>query len=42
MLARTDQPYAPWNLIEANSKRYARVTVIDGPAASGGAASGFG
>ena len=29
MLARTDQPYAPWHLIEANSKRYARVKVIE-------------
>jgi polyphosphate kinase 2 (PPK2 family) len=28
MLARTDQPYAPWNLIEGDSKRYARVKVI--------------
>jgi polyphosphate kinase 2 (PPK2 family) len=28
MLARTDQPYAPWHLIEADSKRYARVRVI--------------
>jgi polyphosphate kinase 2 (PPK2 family) len=29
MLARTDRPYARWNLIEAESKRYARVKVID-------------
>ena len=29
MLARTDQPYAPWNLIEGDSKRYARVQVIE-------------
>ena len=29
MLARTDQPYAPWSLIEGNSKRYARVKVIE-------------
>ncbi len=29
MVARTDQPYAPWHLIEADSKRYARVRVID-------------
>ena len=28
MVARTDQPYAPWQLIEADSKRYARVRVI--------------
>jgi polyphosphate kinase 2 (PPK2 family) len=28
MLARTDQPYAPWNVIEGDSKRYARVKVI--------------
>jgi polyphosphate kinase 2 (PPK2 family) len=28
MVARTDQPYAPWHLIAANSKRYARVKVI--------------
>jgi polyphosphate kinase 2 (PPK2 family) len=28
MVARTDQPYAPWHLIEANSKRFARVKVI--------------
>jgi AMP-polyphosphate phosphotransferase len=29
MLARNDQPYARWNLIEAESKRYARVKVIE-------------
>jgi len=29
MLARTDQPYAPWALIEADSKRFARVKVIE-------------
>jgi polyphosphate kinase 2 (PPK2 family) len=29
MIARTDQPHAPWQLIEANSKRYARVKVIE-------------
>jgi polyphosphate kinase 2 (PPK2 family) len=29
MLARTDQPLAPWNLIEGDSKRYARVRVIE-------------
>ena len=29
MVARTDQPYAPWSLIEAESKRYARVRVIE-------------
>ncbi|HSJ16901.1 MAG TPA: UDP-galactose-lipid carrier transferase [Solirubrobacterales bacterium] len=29
MLARTDQPHAPWHLIEADSKRYARVAVVD-------------
>ena len=29
MLARTDQPHAPWHLIEAESKRYARVKVVD-------------
>ncbi len=28
MVARTDQPYAPWHLIAGNSKRYARVKVI--------------
>jgi polyphosphate kinase 2 (PPK2 family) len=29
MLARTDQPYAPWHVIEAESKRYARVKVVE-------------
>jgi AMP-polyphosphate phosphotransferase len=29
MLARTDQPYAPWHLVPADSKRYARVQVIE-------------
>jgi AMP-polyphosphate phosphotransferase len=29
MLARNDQPNARWNLIEADSKRYARVRVIE-------------
>jgi polyphosphate kinase 2 (PPK2 family) len=29
MLARTDQPYAPWTLVEAESKRYARVKVVE-------------
>ncbi len=29
MLARNDQPNAPWSLIAADSKRYARVTVIE-------------
>jgi polyphosphate kinase 2 (PPK2 family) len=28
MLARTDQPHAPWDLIGAESKRYARVAVM--------------
>ena len=28
MIARTDQPYAPWSLIPAESKRFARVAVI--------------
>ncbi len=28
MIARTDQAYAPWHLVEADSKRYARVKVI--------------
>ena len=28
MVARTDQPYAPWHLIPADSKRYARVEVV--------------
>jgi len=29
MLARNDQPTAPWSLIPAESKRYARVKVIE-------------
>ena len=29
MLARTDQPSAPWVLVEAESKRYARVRVVN-------------
>jgi polyphosphate kinase 2 (PPK2 family) len=29
MLARTDQPYAPWHLVPADSKRYARVMVLE-------------
>jgi polyphosphate kinase 2 (PPK2 family) len=29
MLARTDQPRAPWSLVEGDSKRYARVKVIE-------------
>ena len=29
MLARTDQPYAPWHLIEGDSKRHARVKVVE-------------
>jgi AMP-polyphosphate phosphotransferase len=29
MLARNDKPYAPWDLIPAESKRFARVKVID-------------
>jgi polyphosphate kinase 2 (PPK2 family) len=29
MVARTDQPYAPWHLIEGDSKRYARVKVVE-------------
>ncbi len=29
MLAHTDQPYAPWSLIAADSKRYARIQVIE-------------
>jgi polyphosphate kinase 2 (PPK2 family) len=28
MLARTDQPHAQWHLVPAESKRYARVTVL--------------
>ncbi len=29
MIDRTDRPWAPWHLIEGNSKRYARVKVIE-------------
>jgi AMP-polyphosphate phosphotransferase len=29
MVARTDEPHAPWHLVPAESKRYARVAVID-------------
>ena len=29
MLARTDQPDAPWSLIAAESKRFARVAVLE-------------
>jgi AMP-polyphosphate phosphotransferase len=29
MLARTDQPNAPWDVVAAESKRYARVSVIE-------------
>ena len=29
MLARTDQPHAPWDLIPGDSKHYARVEVIE-------------
>ena len=29
MVARTDEPHAPWHLIAADSKRYARVAVIE-------------
>jgi polyphosphate kinase 2 (PPK2 family) len=29
MLARCDEPYAPWTVIEGDSKRWARVAVID-------------
>jgi polyphosphate kinase 2 (PPK2 family) len=29
MIARTDQPYARWHLVEADSKRYARVKVAE-------------
>jgi polyphosphate kinase 2 (PPK2 family) len=29
MIARTDQPYAPWDLIEGESKKFARVRVLD-------------
>jgi polyphosphate kinase 2 (PPK2 family) len=29
MLERTGRPFAPWRLVEANSKRYARVKVVE-------------
>ena len=29
MLERTDRPPAPWHLVEADSKPYARVKVIE-------------
>ena len=29
MLARTDQPHAPWDVIAAESKQFARVSVIE-------------
>ena len=29
MVARTDQPHSPWHLIPADSKRYARVKVLE-------------
>ena len=29
MLARTDQPHSPWHLVEADSKRYARLKVVE-------------
>src|SRR5437588_3911616 len=29
MLARTDQPHAPWQLVEGDSKRWARVKVLE-------------
>jgi polyphosphate kinase 2 (PPK2 family) len=29
MLARTDQAHAPWHVVEADSKRYARVKVLE-------------
>jgi polyphosphate kinase 2 (PPK2 family) len=29
MLARTDQPHAPWDVIAAESKQFARVTVVE-------------
>ena len=28
MLDRTDRPHAPWHLVAAESKRYARVEVV--------------
>ena len=29
MLERTDHPWAPWHVVPADSKRYARVAVIE-------------
>jgi polyphosphate kinase 2 (PPK2 family) len=29
MVARTDQPHAPWHLVPADSKRYARINVLE-------------
>jgi polyphosphate kinase 2 (PPK2 family) len=29
MVARTDQPHAPWDLIAGESKRFARVQVVE-------------
>lgn len=29
MLARTDSPYAPWTIVEANDKRFARIKVLE-------------
>jgi polyphosphate kinase 2 (PPK2 family) len=29
MIARTDQPHAPWHLVPADSKRYARINVLE-------------
>ena len=29
MLERTDQPWARWHLIEGNSRRWARVKVVE-------------
>ena len=29
LLARTDQPHAPWHLVEGDSKRWARVKVLE-------------
>ena len=29
MLARTDEPHAPWHIIEGDSKKWARVAVIE-------------
>jgi polyphosphate kinase 2 (PPK2 family) len=28
MIVRTDQPKAPWHMIPANDKRYARIKVL--------------